>query len=110
MKILENSVEELRVELKKTQDLFQSNIIALQDSITAEKERRKYADINLQRRGFFGGLQTPLPNDVIDLVIKVKKDNPSWTNKEIYEKLKKDNVKISDSDIPIILGVYFGEL
>ncbi len=89
-----------------------SNLQSQLDDLKADKTRMKYAEVNLSRRGFFGGLQTPpLSTDTIGKVVKIKQTNPAFGGKEILDQIKKDDPKstLTSGDVQIILLVYYNE-
>ena len=74
-----------------------------------ENQRMKDSVSSLLNRGFFGNLMV-IPEKTIKQVIKIKKDNPKITKKAIIDKLKEDNITISEWEITVIVGLNFYQL
>lgn len=78
------------------------------DRITNENDQLKKAVIAFQNAGFFSK-SNPIDPKIIDRIVSIKWENRNFTSKEIEAKAKEENLKVSKSEIDLILSVYFNE-
>ncbi|MES0491308.1 MAG: hypothetical protein ABUK01_15040 [Leptospirales bacterium] len=72
------------------------------ESLEADQYRTKMALIATIRR-------KPMNPSKVNKIVKMKKENPSFTSTEIAEAFKEKEIKISTSDIKVVLSVFFNE-
>jgi hypothetical protein len=75
-----------------------------------EDENRvmKNAILALHNTGFFRG-PTAVSGDLVKRVIALKKADPALKADQLREKLRSENIEASDSEISLILALYFNE-
>jgi hypothetical protein len=78
------------------------------DRIDAEIDLLRKTTIALSNHGLFSN-DGPVDSKTIDRVVGIKRGNVKITKKEISDTLLKENIKISDKALELILNVYFYE-
>lgn len=78
------------------------------DEQKAENYRLKLSLLAYMNRDFFG-TPHPIEAKVVVQILDLKKKNPAWGKKELAKSLQDEKVKISESEIALVLGLYFNE-
>lgn len=90
---------------KRDPEFFLSKLIQLQndlDKLKRENSMLRWAVITLIN-------DENISEDIVNRVVNLKKQNPLITVSQIRDKLKKQDVKLSKSEIAVIITVYFNE-
>ncbi|MBL8992113.1 MAG: hypothetical protein JNM63_02150 [Spirochaetia bacterium] len=58
--------------------------------------------------GIFG-IPQPIAAKSVSRCVEIRNQNPTWSKKQIADQLQKDNVKLNDREISIILSVFFNQ-
>ena len=72
------------------------------ESLETEQYRTRMALIAFIRK-------KPMETELVNQIVAMKKENPSYTSKEIVEAFKEKEVKVSSTDIKIVLSIFFNE-
>ncbi|MFN4216480.1 MAG: hypothetical protein ACK4HQ_03650, partial [Brevinematales bacterium] len=95
--------EDMDILLQKVEEVEEKQVFLEAENISMKKLWLAYLN-----RNFFGQLR-PIADDKIERVVAIKKHNPHWGRKDIYQALVSEGLPISQKEVDLILLVYFGE-
>jgi len=79
------------------------------NELTEALEKLQKASIAIANKGAFSSTLKPLDERAVKNVVRLKKENPKITVKEIQQSLEKDKTPLGEKEINLILGVFFNQ-
>ncbi len=77
--------------------------------LSKKHEKLKYAVLTLNNEGFLGFGINKINIKAIQRILELRKSNPNISKDDLEKQLEKDNIKISGSEIELVLNVYYNE-
>lgn len=92
-------------------EYFIDRLNAIDDSFVSAKreiDTFRLGSLAYLNAGIFG-IPQPIAAKSVSRCVEIRTQNPTWTKKQIADQLAKDNVKLNDREISIILAVFFNQ-
>lgn len=92
-------------------EYFIDRLNSIDDSFLSAKreiDTLRLGSLAYLNAGIFG-IPQPIAAKSVSRCVEIRSQNPTWTKKQIADQLKKDNVKLNDREISLILAVFFNQ-